>query len=304
MPAIDANRPLLGLTVGLSAAESEDASDPGFHHDELNRSVIRIAQRLLAAGARVVTGQDWRRSGIMEALLKSAAVEHAASIGRPGRCAIHSLVPDGHERPSGALEMDDYADAGILQVENAGMPVWWSEVAGQLTPEHRATARTVAGLLHLRERMESLCDARICIGGKIRDFSGLYPGIVEEGWRTVRNGKPLYVTALLGGASRLLAQASGWPGGPRIEDFSGRFLAAGKHDAFRGLLDVRLSAEQKKLLPDRDLLPGFSGSGLSARSGLTPEEWGLLIEAPTADAVGVMAIRGLIKTRHSPKRGI
>ena len=302
MTPTDPNRPLLGLTVGLSVAQSEDASDPGFHHDELNRSVIRIAQRLLAAGARIVVGHDWRRGGVMDTLLKSPAIEHAASIGKPGAWAITNLVPENRDAAPISAEMEDYSQAGIIHVENVGLPSWWESLAWDLPQEkeHRDTARAAVSVLHLRERMEQLCGARICMGGKTRGFSGFYAGILEEGWRTARNGKPLYVTALLGGAARLIAQASGWQAEPRPEDFESHFHPAKSREATYDLLVSKLNDEQRKLLPERHLYAVLSDPSLRARSGLATDEWNLLIEAPTADAVGVMAVRGLAQSRKPP----
>jgi hypothetical protein len=304
----DPNRPLLGLTVGLSAAQSEDATDPGFHADELNRSVIRITQRLLAAGARIVVGHDWRKGGVMETLLKSPAIEHAASIGKPGQWAIVNLVPDRREAAPVSAEMEDYSEAGILHVENVGLPTSWYSLAKDLPQEHVETARASLAIMHLRVRMEQLCDARICIGGKTRGFSGFYPGVLEEGWRTASSGKPLYVTALLGGASRLIAQASGWEGETKPDDFHSTFEPASRRVATYELLCSMLTDEQRRLLPDRDLLPAFSIDSLNVRAGLTKDDWNLLIEAPTADAVGVMTIRGLAqvnrtKTELKPRQG-
>lgn len=298
MPTSDLNRPLLGLAVGISAAQSEDDTDPGFHPDELNRSVIRIIQRLLVAGARIVVGHDWRIGGIMDTLLKSPAIEHAASIGKPGQCAIVNLVRSGHVMAPLSAELEDYAEAGILQVEPAGMPSWWEAMAKSLPPEHLEKAREAVSVMHLRNRMENLCSARICIGGKTRGFSGFYPGILEEGWRTAQTGKPLYVTSLLGGAARWMVQAAHCQMGENPEDFTSHFRPSRKSKSTYELLISKMEEEQRKILPAPDLLPVLSDPALIARSGLKDEDWSLLVDAPTADAVGVMTIRGLIKVNR------
>ena len=67
------NRPLGGLRVGLSIGNSaEDGLARGFDSDQVNRVTVRLTRSLLAQGARVVLGHDWRRDGVMHAELDMA----------------------------------------------------------------------------------------------------------------------------------------------------------------------------------------------------------------------------------------
>ena len=54
--------------------------------------------------------------------------------------------------------------------------------------------------------------ARVILGGATNPrteagvgYGGRYPGVVEEAWWTLRNGKPLYVAGGFGGAAALVA---------------------------------------------------------------------------------------------------
>ncbi len=68
----------------------------------------------------------------------------------------------------------------------------------------------------MRRYMETQTRARVVLGGTTAPkkgvddkagYGGRYPGVVEEAWRTLTHGKPLYVAAGFGGAAALVASA-------------------------------------------------------------------------------------------------
>lgn len=61
-------RPLAGCIVGISTSESDELESLGFDRFELNRTIIRLSEALLGAGARLAFGHDWRPGGVMEAV--------------------------------------------------------------------------------------------------------------------------------------------------------------------------------------------------------------------------------------------
>jgi hypothetical protein len=96
-------------------------------------------------------------------------------------------------------------------VESAGLPA----DLGRLDEEAIAAGSEsrlykyvrARGLTHHRHRLDQLCDARICIGGRLAGAAGRYPGVVEEALLALRARKPLYIISLLGGAAAQLALA-------------------------------------------------------------------------------------------------
>jgi hypothetical protein len=71
------------------------------------------------------------------------------------------------------------------------------------TPQRRyAWAR---GLSAMRSCITERSQARLVIGGKMKGFSGLVPGVVEEAWLSLKQNKPLYVVGGFGGAARAVA---------------------------------------------------------------------------------------------------
>jgi hypothetical protein len=73
------------------------------------------------------------------------------------------------------------------------------------TPAQRyAWARS---LTFMRESMQANTSARIAMGGRLKGYQGLWPGVLEEGIVSLRAGQPLYLLGLFGGAARLLIDA-------------------------------------------------------------------------------------------------
>jgi len=68
------------------------------------------------------------------------------------------------------------------------------------TPQRRyAWSR---GLTSMREYITELSQARLVIGGKLKGFSGLAPGVAEEAWLSITQKKPLFLIGGFGGAAR------------------------------------------------------------------------------------------------------
>ncbi len=57
-----------------------------------------------------------------------------------------------------------------------------------------------------RERVPPIA-TRIALGGRLRGYAGFAPGIFEEAYRTMKEGKPLYLLGGFGGAAEVLAKA-------------------------------------------------------------------------------------------------
>jgi SLOG cluster2/TIR domain len=62
-------------------------------------------------------------------------------------------------------------------------------------------------LTFMRESMQANTSARIAMGGRLKGYQGLWPGVLEEGIVSLRAGQPLYLLGLFGGAARLLIDA-------------------------------------------------------------------------------------------------
>jgi SLOG cluster2 len=206
-------RPLAGCIVGISTSESEELESLGFDRFEVNRAVIRLSEALLGAGARLAFGHDWRPGGVMEAVA-ALAVRYfdlnPVNSGPPPPPILNRVAPPDvpflHSEGEARIEAGNTADPaqilqtrlrGIVDAEQVKVP---ANVLEGLEGRKRA-------LTALRQELAQICDARVCLGGKLTNFSGRMPGVVEEGVYTVALRRPLYVSEIFGGAAQTLANA-------------------------------------------------------------------------------------------------
>ena len=63
------------------------------------------------------------------------------------------------------------------------------------------------GLTLMRKQVTEGVQARVVIGGKMANYFGLYPGVVEEAWVSILAKQPLYLVGAFGGASRAVIDA-------------------------------------------------------------------------------------------------
>ena len=59
----------------------------------------------------------------------------------------------------------------------------------------------------MRAQMTHDTAARLAIGGKLQQFSGIYPGVVEEAWMSLATQQPLYLVGAFGGAAHAVIEA-------------------------------------------------------------------------------------------------
>jgi hypothetical protein len=210
-------RPLSGLRVGISISESEESEQLGFPSWQVNRATVQMATALLGQGAGVVLGHDWREDGVMQAVhafaqqmqpIRAASTGEAG--GEDGGAPLLENVLPWDDVPS--LSADERERlAATLRVEVAGLPDDLHDLVmlrplDWVTPSARRYLRARA-LTHLRRLLSVRADARLCIGGRTDRYQGRFPGVVEEALFTLASGRPLYLSGLLGGATRQLIDA-------------------------------------------------------------------------------------------------
>jgi len=285
------NRFLEGVVVGISISYGEDSEKSGFSELEMNRAVVSLSDGLLAAGAKLVFGHDWRPNGIMVAIADLAVrYEPAATSnenGRPAECRITNLVPwDSRPELPSTLRKDLEARR-ILRVIEVGLP----EPLPDHFPQSSKRGLRAAALCVLRQRLTEVCDARICLGGKFDKYEGFWPGILEEAWRGVVKGQPVYLSRILRGASGRILDAS------RSGDW--RELTAGTSN-------TELRQELSLFKESRTIdLPDFSQAGvlmspdqLQRYSWLDREDWERLMNATDIEVVTALVLKGLRQRRQ------
>jgi hypothetical protein len=206
-PTLLAAGALVGVDVGLSVSDSADLARLGLSPRHAQLAVGELTRAVLVAGGRVVYGGRIKPSGFTQQLM--------AEIRRFGT-SRHSLtvclaLPEhlkltGHEIDE--LDRDLGTWGRLVRLDIEGTPISSTserlQVGAELAPDDRA--RAYSGL---RKYMMEITDTRVLVGGQLRGYQGVMPGLVEEAVLSIGRGQPVYVAGGFGGAAALIAQALG-----------------------------------------------------------------------------------------------
>jgi hypothetical protein len=280
------------MTVGLSLSESTDSGDIGFSTHEVNRLAVRVAERLLGEGARLVFGHKWRRDGVMASSYRWA-VHYQPATGGP---TIVNLLPWPDE--PGLTEEERAETSGTLEIREVGLPPDLKTYAQErgATPDLYPWLRARA-LTYMRRQIVATVDGQVCLGGRTSGSRGRFPGIVEEVYLLTEAGKPVYLSGLIGGATRMIIDAlRGQP--PDESLFSTRpevEKAFGAHQPPDGDPDARLDRDAiRKHFTDK-----INMDVLSRANQLQPDENDRLCDAFTTDEALGLIVRGLRRVYRS-----
>lgn len=147
-------------------------------------------------------------------------------------------------------------------------------------------------LTFMRNSMQAKTSARVAMGGKLKGYQGLWPGVLEEGVISLRAGQPLYLLGLFGGAARLLIDAL--RGAEREELTSAWLSALPRSDELRDEYGRRghtvqtpeeLAAELKQ--------KGAAGLSAALNNGLSEDENNALVNSDDPQRIVALILGGL-----------
>ncbi|MEQ9411561.1 MAG: hypothetical protein RIK87_27855 [Fuerstiella sp.] len=305
MSAALVSKPLAGHVVGISISNGDprEAQHRGFDRDAVNRVVRNLSRHLLSQGARLTFGHDWRPNGVMAEVLNIASNYSFSSTGEEdvARPMVSNCVawpdepyadPGELSRLKGKLSVEriDVPDAAIRGIS----PDRGRDIPPD-TPQF-AFARACA-LTAMRQRMAAQCTARICLGGKTSGSSGRCPGVIEEAMFAIEKQHPLYLSAIMGGATAQLIDAV------RGQKDAPETFARPRQDVQEGfdLMKGHDMPAEMELIPPNRIWSEFRDlgvAGLSDANGLSPSENEQLFDAATTNEVVRLVTYGLSRTSH------
>lgn len=196
-------RALSGVRVGLSISESENVDDFGFPKSEINRTVVRFVSALLGQGASVCFGHDWRDDGVMESVHAYAERYLDSSVDPGAPPLLLNVLPWPDKPRLGPKQRQRLRST--LEVKPIGLPPGLPDLLLK-SRLARPLVRQIA-LTYLRRHLTTVCQMRVCVGGRTSGSQGRYPGIVEESLFAIQAGQPTYLAGFLGGATEALIKA-------------------------------------------------------------------------------------------------
>jgi hypothetical protein len=290
--------PLRAMSVGISVSESETWADLGLigrHQDDL---AADIALELILLGAKVFWGGDLRPEGLGFRLKRIVETYQHPTHPPQDHVALFTPFSLRPKLPPRAIkDRRDFADVRLMDCP-VKLQKGRAANIGADTPSGRALM--ALALSAMRAAMAHECHARILLGGRLHGFQGIYPGIVEEAFESVRADRPLYILGGFGGAARAVFDAIANPqaaGASELADACQEFAAEAKrtvHEEHR-LWVVRAQRADLQFDPQA-VTAAFSGlgrSGLSRSNGLSDRENEVLSTSQDSHAIVGLLVKGL-----------
>lgn len=207
--------PLDGIRVGLSASDVTEASDlrgtTRYHREDI---AVQLVRGLVGSGASIAYGGDLRfdHQTPFTPLLAETIVAYNQTAGRPADHlhVYQSAYADLSAAPSNLLCRIHHLSESDDMRRLAALP----------PPDDGATIPQPMHDMDMRQVMTSQVDARVAVGGNTMPrsgdgggpegmnggYGGRFPGVVEEIFRAMRAGQPVYICGGAGGAAGLVAQ--------------------------------------------------------------------------------------------------
>ncbi len=299
--AADAPEKSKNALIAFSISEAEDWNALGLDRLHQDDAFVELSRYLLVSGVDLAYGGDLRRGGYTEILAELVESYRGLEVeARP----IHF-----YQAWPFHLSMDLAQQAKLKSILNPVAIPLNEQIRKSFDLDSKrpfaldgtkALYISSRCLTDMREQMNRDAEARILIGGRLTNFKGRYPGLIEEAYLALRDSKPLYLAGGFGGCTRAIIQ---WqqgspekalsfrqqPGYQDLEEFYGREVAAGECPRSEGIDFDDLSA----------VLSGGSSTKISEHlnNGLTEEENNLLFTTRDIPLMIHLILKGLTRVK-------
>ena len=220
--------------IGISISESPDMRYFGFSDGHLKDAMAGFAIHLLASGANLAYGGDWRRSGFTRLLF------HLVQRYRPYKEKVRPVANYLPWPAYATMKTEEIRALDEKLQEFARLVLVGLDGSTMSCEEHRAVRSEMVsddkwriGLTAMRELMLKQTDARLVLGGRLADYKGTMPGIAEESLLAMKAKQPVFLVGGFGGCARDIAETLGivdpWAGSRST--WEGRELFSGYTDS-------------------------------------------------------------------------
>jgi hypothetical protein len=209
-------------TITVSISESDDARRYGLSKDHFDTLTDEIHLYLLLAGLKIAYGGGLKGDSTIGSnftlrlfeLVRAYSKLAEGVNSRPLKEAILNIAPwplyldyGENEWALFSGEIADYKSAPRPNLPWSDDEIFPLVVKGRVLRSDTPLRRYAwsMGLSAMRELITEHSQARLVIGGKLKGFAGLVPGVVEEAWISLRTKQPLYLIGGFGGAARAVS---------------------------------------------------------------------------------------------------
>jgi hypothetical protein len=201
-PEVVSRRALEGKRVALSASKSADLGRLGLSEYHCRLVIAEVGRALMLAGATVVYGGNLSADGYTDILL-----EEAQRFGGNDQ-VLELTIPESEYTQYSGPELNEIdarlGEHGKLLLVRSDSVL---ERVRDLNTRPADQVNSAEALSAMRAYVSLHSDARILVGGKLANYQGSLPGVIEEAILTAEAGKALLVAGGFGGAAAAISNA-------------------------------------------------------------------------------------------------
>lgn len=271
---------LSGVRIALSVSNSADLNRLGLTKDHLTLVVAELSRAIMLSGGIVVYGGRLRPAGFTEVIMNEVRrygdARHALE--------IYVARPEFRDITISELRLIDSrlgTSGSVKFLSDAGEIVSLADIENGLPS---SSCADMDALSNMRRTVSNVADARILVGGKLADYDGAEPGLIEEARLTLELSKPIYVSGGFGGAGAAIAQSLAFD----AFEWAPKDFPVGKKSAETVASLTRL----RKTFETQDVSDGLSAS----------ERKTLAVSHRPGD-IASTAVRGLARALHHRSGG-
>lgn len=289
------NRLLDGMKIAISVSSCEELEELGFSEQHIKDISIEIARYLIVNGAKLLYGGDLRIGGFTE-LFSELSYQYKYLHNKERRFINYFYFPS-----SQLVTTDELAKFHKKQVEPILLKI--PDHIGTYDPNKKYDPFEsiedrffiAECLSEMRYLMAKDCKARIVVGGKQKKYLGYLPGILEETYFSLKEGKAVYLIGGFGGAAKSIIDVII---GGNSKHFDNDF-----HFDTDFLKQFKDFVSSKTTVPvDYTFLTTFFRNNtvdiISKNNGLSIEENYILFESTNIHELVFLIIKGLTNIEH------
>ncbi|MBN9286095.1 MULTISPECIES: hypothetical protein [unclassified Flavobacterium] len=189
--------------IAISVSVNEDLEKIGFSEQHLNDISIEIARYIIANDGTALYGGDLRENGFTH-YFSELSNQYKKTNDKDFKFINYFVFPNT-KRLTRDVRLDFHSKQ--IQIKEVSIPKTVSiDEQREYNPAKCIEDRYsfCECFKEMRIQMAKDCTARVLVGGKITNYLGYIPGVIEEALYTLKENKPLFLVGGFGGATEKL----------------------------------------------------------------------------------------------------
>lgn len=287
-PQVKNAKILTGNKIAISVSVNEDLEKIGFSEQHLNDISIEIARYIIANDGVALYGGDLRENGFTY-YFSELSNQYKKTNDKDFKFINYFVFPNT-KRLTRDVRLDFHSKQ--IQIKEVPIPKTASideQIEYNPTKCIEDRYSFCECFKEMRIQMAKDCTARVLVGGKITNYLGYIPGVIEEALYTLRENKPLYLVGAFGGATEKLIKLIK---GEKVKEITNEFQY---NTDF--LIEFKDYVRSKCKYTDYDVLKTelskFDVKKISDLNGLSIEENEILFTSKNIHQIVYLLMKGL-----------